>query len=357
MGDFTLHSSFVNRWRHRGKLVFRVWPKYKEGQLLVVSRSRIPVVGLSLDAEGRMRAVHYVGGKMKKGGQPRYFELSDADAETLAAAADAGAELDFSRAFVRAPGTLDNRVKKECWLEVPFVAYGEAPPRTKTAGGAAEDRAVPLLRNISGHDMEADVRRAGYEFRKLLLVEDEEDLDEDLVCREVVERGALVVFPRAAAGRSWGRRIDALISRAKYWVVPGRRPGEDGGIFRGYQFCDRFVRWNRTFAPGERAAATRKMLEMAHAATREKGRTSRRVYFTERVINGFAERAGVPRQRVASRFLDDGVVDWMVRSVDGVRPVPMRETSALLCGRVKDAVEAIAFYYRAAGALGGEAAK
>ena len=93
------------------------------------------------------------------------------------------------------------------------------------------------------------------------------------------------------------------------------------------------------------------MLDRAHEATREKGRKARRVYFTDKVINRFAEKIGLPRQRVASRFLDDGVIDWMLRSVDQIKPILMRETSVLLSGRVSDAVNAIEFYYRGIGGL------
>ena len=53
------------------------------------------------------------------------------------------------------------------------------------------------------------------------------------------------------------------------------------------------------------------------------------------------------RQRVVARFLDDGVVDWLMRSVEAVQPVPGRDANSLLRGRVSDAVEALEFYYRA----------
>jgi hypothetical protein len=53
------------------------------------------------------------------------------------------------------------------------------------------------------------------------------------------------------------------------------------------------------------------------------------------------------RQRVMARFLDDGVVGWLMRSVDNVKAIQGREAEALLRGRVSDAVRALEFYYRA----------
>jgi len=57
------------------------------------------------------------------------------------------------------------------------------------------------------------------------------------------------------------------------------------------------------------------------------------------------------RQRVMARFLDDGIVDVMIRSVDKVKPVLMRDAESLLRGRVGDAVNTLEFYYRAVEAI------
>ena len=89
-----------------------------------------------------------------------------------------------------------------------------------------------------------------------------------------------------------------------------------------------------------------------HESTREKGRSTRRRYFLENTVTRFAERIGWPRQRVMARFLDDGVVDWLMRSVDNVKPLRSREASSLLAGRISDAVNALEFYYRAVESMG-----
>ena len=103
-----------------------------------------------------------------------------------------------------------------------------------------------------------------------------------------------------------------------------------------------------------REAEAAERLDRMHESTREKGRSSRRKYFLENTVTRFAERIGWPRQRVMARFLDDGIVDWMMRSVDNVQPILYRETSSLLRGRISEAVNALEFYYRAVEGLAHE---
>ena len=343
----TQEEKFIGRWRHRDKLVFRVWPKFKETHRAIVKQKVIPINGLMPTKDGHLEAWHNTSKA-----QAYRFELCDADVDTLAAAARVGAKLDLQRMVVRAPGTLDEAVKKECWLEIPFTAYPDARTRTKSTACRSIDKNIPDLRNLFGSDLKAELKKKGYEYGKILVVETEDEIDEDLICHEIVKHNAIIVFLRITqtAGVS-GAAAKTLIARAKYWVVPGRRPDEDGGLFRGYQFCDRFVRWNHSFGPGEHEAFMREILDRAHEATREKGRNVRRMFFHENVINKFSERLGMPRQRVTSQFFDDGVFDWMMRSVDGIKPIQMRETKCLLKARVTDAVYAIEFYYRALGVM------
>jgi hypothetical protein len=142
------------------------------------------------------------------------------------------------------------------------------------------------------------------------------------------------------------------MAKAAFWTVPGRQPWEDGGALRGYQFADRIVRWCRRFDVQNRDKEVETRLAAMHESTREKGRSTRRRYFLENTVTRFAERIGWPRQRVMARFLDDGVVDWLMRSVDNVQPQRSREASSLLAGRISDAVNALEFYYRAVESMG-----
>lgn len=334
----TLHSSFVNRWRHRDKLVFRVWPMYKETHRAIVTRKEIPIDGFMATKDGRMVAMYH-----SKEVRECAFEVKDEDMELMAAASEAGARLRLDEMVVLAPGTEDETTKKECWLEVPFDAYPTAPYRTNS-DSMTKNVPTPQLRCVFASDLSDELAKRGYEFDKVEVIESEAEIDEDLICQKAVEENAVIAF---TAHGVLGTRARELLRRARYWVVPGRRPEEDGGTFRGYQFCDRFVRWHYRAPESERAARHGEHMEKMHDIVREKGQATRRVYFTDQVVNRFAERIGMSRQRVASRFLDDGVIDWLARSADKVKPKPYREKEAVFCGKITAAVDALEFYYRA----------
>ena len=331
-------SKFIGRWRHRDKLVFRVWPMYKETHRAIVAHREIPIDGLMATKEGRTVAMYH-----SKDVRECAFEVKDEDVELLAAAAEAGARLRLDEMVVHAPGTDDETVKKECWLEVPFDAYPNAPYRTSSDSMAKSDQS-PLLRCVHATDIDAELSRRGCDFDKVVVIETEDDIDEDLICRKVVEENAMIAF---TANGVLGRRANEILRRARYWVVPGRRPEEDGGTFRGYQFCDRFVRWHYRIPEEERAARRGEHMERMHEVVREKGLANRRVYFTDQVVNRFAERIGMSRQRVASRFLDDGVIDWLARSADKVKPRPFHDAKFTMSPLANKAVDALEFYYRA----------
>ena len=335
-------SPYAARWRHRDKLLLRVWPKFKETHLAIARLAEIPIDGLLMTKDGHAEARYH-----SRDIRLCAFELRDEDVDMLAAAPAAGASLRLDEMVVHAPGTNDEKVKKECWLEIPFDAYDGCPTRTRNAG-TAKDEGTALLRNFSGSDMKTDLAQAGYSFDKIVAIESVDEIDEDTICREAVEKNALIVFSGRAIP---GARARQLIKRAQYWIVPGRAPEEDGGIFRGYQFSDRFVRWIYRCPEAERGERLSAHMEKMHEVVREQGRTTRRVYFTDSVINRFAERVGMSRQRVASRFLDDGIIDWLIRSADAVKPKPFREKEALFTGKITAAVSAIEFYYRTLGQL------
>ena len=331
-------SKFIGRWRHRDKLVFRVWPMYKETHLAIVRHKEIPIDGLMATKEGRTVAMYH-----SKEVREYAFEVKDEDVELMAAASEAGARLRLDEMIVRAPGTEDETTKKECWLEVPFDAYPTAPYRTST-DSMAKGGQTPKLRCVSATDIDAELAKKGYEFDKVVVIESEDEIDEDIICQKIVEENAIIAF---TANGVLGRRAKEILRRARYWVVPGRSPEEDGGTFRGYEFSDRFVRWHYRVPEEERAARRGEHMEKMHEVVREKGLASRRVFFTDQVVNRFAERIGMSRQRVASRFLDDGVIDWLARSADKVKPRPFHAAKLTMTPLAKKAVDALEFYYRA----------
>ena len=338
-------SRFIGRWRHRDKLVFRVWPMYKETHRAIVRQEEIPIDGFMATKDGRMVAMYH-----SKDVRECAFEVRDEDVETLAAASAADARLRLDEMVVHAPGTTDEKVRMECWLEIPFDVYPKAPYRTSNDSMAKSDQS-PLLRCVHATDIDAELAKRGCEFDKVVVIETEDDIDENLICRKVVEENAMIAF---TANGVLGRRANEILRRARYWVVPGRRPEEDGGIFRGYQFCDRFVRWHYRIPEEERAARRGEHMEKMHEIVREQGQSRRRVYFTDQVVNRFAERIGMSRQRVASRFLDDGVIDWLARSADKVKPRPFHDAKFTMSPLANKAVDALEFYYRATGQMRSE---
>ena len=350
----TKAGRFIGRWKHRLTLHFRVWPKYKETHAAIVRMKKIEVNGIRINNEGRPEIWH-----MTAPGECGYiFEISDEDFDVLTAISKAGARMPmYRRMVVRTPGTADERIKKECWLEVPVFAYPDASEKRITLWGDGWNPVAPRV--LSGETIEDALGLAGAPTGRIVFFENDKDVDEDIIWREIVENDAMVVLGRQPAPNMKGgvstEMGQRLIQKALFWTVPGREPWEDGGAFRGYQFPDRIVRWNRTVNPENREAANAERLDFMHGVTREKGKANRRRYFLENTVTRFAERIGWPRQRVMARFLDDGVVDWLMRSVDNVKPIMYRETSALLNGRVSDAVNALEFYYRAMEAMNGGA--
>ena len=340
-------GKYIGRWMHRLKLHFRVWPKWKEAHDAIASMKTITVNGMRINDDGLPEVWH----TNAHGSWGYAFEMSEDDFDVLTAIPKAGARLPLRKGdmTIHAPGTFDSRVKKECWLEVPVFAYHDAPEAMTTLWGRGWKQAAP--HEVAGTTPEDALGQAGAPCGRIVFFERDEDIDEDVIFREVVEHDAMIVLNRRPA-HPGGTGVSAetgkrLVRRARFWTVPGRRPWEDGGALRGYQFPDRIVRWHPCAGGASREEVQSARLRLMHETVREQGRASRRTYFLEKTVDRFAERVGMSRQRVVARFLDDGVVDWLMRSVEAVQPVPGRDANSLLRGRVSDAVEALEFYYRA----------
>ena len=354
----TLSSSpiphpFINRWKHRLDLHFRVWPKWKLTHQALATMKIIDIDGIRISDDGHPELWH----KTANGECGYVFEISDEDFDVITAIPKAGARMPMYRNMVvHTPGTTDNHVKMECWLEVPVFAYPNASDRKITMWGCHWAPDAP--HEVFGETPKDALGLAGASTDRVVFIENDEDVDEDIICREVIENNAMIVLNRRPeAGLRGGVSTEMghkLIEKATFWTIPGREPWEDGGALRGYQFPDRIVRWNRRLEVENREAEAAARLDKMHESTREKGRSNRRRYFLENTVTRFAERIGWPRQRVMARFLDDGIVDWLMRSVDNVQPIVNRETSSLLRGRTSEAVNALEFYYRAVEGLAHE---
>ena len=234
----TAASKYIGRWKHRLTLHFRVWPKYKETYDIIAKEKLIPINGIRINDDGGAE----VWNQTHAGICGAVFEVGDDDFDVLTAIPKAGARMPvYKKMVVHTPGTTDIRIKKECWLEVPLFAYPDA-------AGAPTDRIVYF--------------------------ENDEDIDEDVICREVVEHDAMIVLGhRPSPGMRGGVSAEAgrkLMAKAAFWTVPSRQPWEDGGALRGYQFADRIVRWNRRLDVENREAAVGTRLAAMHELTREK---------------------------------------------------------------------------------------
>lgn len=335
-------SKYIARWRHREKLVFRCWPKWKLTHEAILREKEIPITGMKINGDGHAELWHQISGT-----RSYVFEISDEDFDTITAIPTSGAKM-LGKMIVHCPGTADQRVKKECWLEIEVEVYSKAFRRIITPWGPRWKKDSPF--GIRGETIEDALGLAGMMGSKYIFIERDEDVDEDVILKEIIENDAIIVLNRLKWGNNTGvsSRVGRdLMKKALYWTIPGRQPWEEGGLYRGYQIADRFVRWTRTVAPENRERDQKERLDRMHEKTREKGVSSRRKYFLENTVTRFAERVGMSRQRVMSKFLDDGVVDWLMRSVDNIKAAPYRETPALLRARVSDAVRALEFYYRA----------
>ena len=346
----TADGKYIGRWKHRLTLHFRVWPKFKETHEAIAAHKTIPINGIRINDEGKAELWH----QRSAGLCGDIFEIGDDDFDVLTSIPKAGARMPMYRKMVvHTPGTTDERIKKECWVEVPVFAYPDAPESRITIWGSGWTGKAP--HEVFGETPEDALGLAGASYGKIVFFENDADIDEDLICREILEHDAMIVLNhRPDAGRRGGVSSEAgrrLMAKAAFWTVPGREPWEDGGLLRGYQFADRIVRWNRRVDQENRAENAARRLAQMHDSTRDKGRANRRKYFLENTVTRFAERIGWPRQRVMARFLDEGIVDWLMRSVDNVKPIKCRETSSLLRGRISDAVNALEFYYRAVEAM------
>ena len=93
-----LAPNFIGRWRHRDKLVFRCWPKWKLAYEAVQRETVFTINGMRINADGHAEFWHQISGT-----RSYVFEISDEDFDTITAIPKAGAKM--GKMIVRAPGT------------------------------------------------------------------------------------------------------------------------------------------------------------------------------------------------------------------------------------------------------------
>ena len=352
--------TFLNRWQHTMTLTLRVWPREIRAHKLSVLGKEWSVDGMTFNVNEKLEVVHRLG---EKGFAA--WELSNEDAETLMAAGTAGAKVGAMR--VRCPGTMAETNKKECWLDVDVTVYPEANDRKFTAASVftrevicPEDEIEGRLRQAWARSDEwvvTHVRRtrskeraAAFEstyeprtFSGFVLMERAPQIDVAAVARHILA-GKVVLFRSQDIS---AKTLGELRSKLNYYTVPGRKPEEDGGLFRGYQLGDGVVRWRWRCKAEDREANKVKVLQRMHKATRDKGQANRRTYFIGEVVERIAKQYGVSRQRVMARFLDEGIVDFLFRSYEAAvakgRIKIHSQPEVDLRGFVSEAVRVVSF--------------
>ena len=362
---------FTGRWTHRMTLAFRAWPREPQAHRLAVMAKEWSVDGLTYNRNEHLEACHRIGQKNFAA-----WELSDEDALTLSASGTAGAVVERMR--IKCPGTMDVRAKKECWLEADVTVYPDACTRAYSAAtytartlecpwDALADTLAEKWRRADeiqkNHMASSYGKKRNEEWLKTVeprtfdgfeLHETADVIDIPKIAESILS-GKVVVFK---AGAIDAETFSELRDKLNYYTVPGRAPDEEGGLYRGYQLGDGVIRWTRRTVEGDPDHGPEAHLRKMHEATRSAGQSRRRTIFVGQVVTRISERFGVSRQRAMSVFLEEGIVDYLVRSYDAaaeagklyVHGNPEKD----LRGFISEAVRIVAFYIE--GVMGREVA-
>ena len=362
---------FTNRWLHSMTLSFRAWPREPQAHRLSVMAKEWSVDGLTYNRNEHLEACHRIGQKNFAA-----WEISDEDALALSASGTAGARVERMR--IKCPGTMDSQARKECWLEVDVTVYPDAC--SKPYGPALRlartvecpwDRLAERLASVWSRADEVQVKHMARSFGRARaeawlktfeprtfdgfeLYGAADAIDVSKVAESILA-GKVVVFRSADVDADTFMK---LRERLNYYTVPGRAPDEEGGLYRGYQLGDGVIRWTRRTVEGDPDHGPEAHLRKMHEATRSAGQSRRRTIFVEQVVMRVSERFGVSRQRAMSVFLEEGIVDYLVRSYDAaaeagklyVHGNPEKD----LRGFISEAVRIVAFYIE--GVMGREVA-
>ena len=345
--------TWTNRYQHDMTLSIRVWPYTKSTHRASLQKSEWKVEGLKVNGHEHLEAV------VRHGCMDAYtWEMSDADAERLASAGAAGAK--FHKVTVRTPGTTVNNVKMECWLEVEMTLnpkawrrkeYGKGDPVLRGTEAEIADQVKAIWENDVtrvkkwAHERygftkdQLEERYADYprrEFTGVHYVLNPEMADLNLLASEVM-KGKAILVDRSLRNRFDVDKIDRALD---YWTIPGAAPDAPGGEFNPLQL-GRSVFWCRdTSMPewmrGDGEEAVRKFHKEEHL---EKMRSKTQRYFIEHVTERVAKRYGISRERVASRLIEEGFMDWMVEESRKIWDDPERAKFLAVSSKCKAAVD------------------
>ena len=320
--------TFTGRFRHRMRFSMRVWPRDIGAANRSLRQKEIPVSGMWLNKYGKMEVVYRYGNIPT---QFHAFELSDADADKLTEVGAAGAVL--GKMVIHCPGTRDGSVKKECRLEVNVTVYPDAPDGKTYHNGLynfidCKPEEIPAeLTKVWGvlygfavrHEERfwGKKRRAArvaavqpYEYKGHVILDNPQLLDIDTLARQIMMGKAILLSDTAFTGKM----ADIVRERLEYYTVPGRKPDEEGGLFHGYQLGGYVFRYHRAVERDAQHLA--RHMEKMHESVRNGGQVRRRDIFIRAVIDRIATKYGLSEQRVMLRFIQGGILDYLIRSYE-----------------------------------------
>jgi len=318
--------TWTNRYQHDMTLSIRVWPKNKRTIKASLKQKTWEVMGLMPNADDHLEAwFRYAINDMYA------WEMSAEDSYRLASAGASGAR--FGDMIVRTPGTEENDVKMECWLEVPLTLNPKAWRRKEYGKGdplmlGTDEQIGDMVKAVWENDItrakkwdheyygftkaQLEERYADYprrEFTGLYYILNPELVDLNTLAGEVMKGKAILVDKRLK------KRIDIdRIDRAlDYWTVPGVEPEAPGGEFNPYQL-GRSVFWCKDaqipdWQRGEGVETVKRLRKEEHV---EAMRSRVQKHYIEKVTERIAGHYGISRERVASRLIEEGFMDWMV---------------------------------------------
>ena len=351
---------WTNRYQHKMTLAIRVWPEGEPAQKASCEKSEWTVDGTIINRNEHLAVCHFHTKKLHYN-----WEMSDADANRLAAAGSAGAK--FGKMIVRTPGTLNNSVKKECWLEVPLIIYPMAPELDELHYDSVMRGSEAEIAETVKAAWRRDINRArrwrqkryGYgqasldewqaeqpvrEFTGVHYIVNPELIDLQMLA-EIVMEGKAILVDKRLKGTVSVREINHALS---YWVDKSKAPDEPGGEFMGWEL-GRSIFWceNADIPEWLRSDGRATVKEIRRAARRERMSGKMQRYYIEQVTNRIAKKYGISRERVASRFIEEGFLEWMAEESAKIIEDPARMkfpgVEARCHGPVDDAVKALSF--------------
>lgn len=154
-------GKYIGRWQHPVTLAVRVWPCSDGARRLTCEKTRIPILGISMEKDGRVLAYHEPRGLRRGYKRGVAFELPVESVDAIAAVEACGGRMDVKGMYVKAPGSSLSQFKQESWLEIPVIANADAKRRRAKEGESLVAQVLrrPKPRAIYGESPKAIAKR------------------------------------------------------------------------------------------------------------------------------------------------------------------------------------------------------